>query len=240
MPKNNWPSARGCSAHSLAQRRVRSTAARSLAGRAGVGRAIVEDHRDIRAERALDGHRFFGAEEQQRAVQVRTEFDAMGLDFANGGQAEDLEPAAVGQDGRRPIDKAVEAAGGADDVQARADVEVVGVAENDLAAHLAQLARVNRLDAALGAHRHEYRRINHTVRCRQPPQARPGRSVCLEQVKHAVSLSESNNATCNFGRQIRSGIFSGRDADHPRPPLPGPLLQRRRGRSPASVAKEGT
>ena len=87
----------------------------------------------------------------------------MGVDLANGGQAEDLKAAAVGQDRPRPIDKPVQPAGGADDVQARAEVEVITVAEDDLGAHLAQFARVHRLDAALRADGHEDGRIHHAV-----------------------------------------------------------------------------
>ena len=49
---------------------------------------------------ALDRHRLFGTEEQQRAVQVRAELNAVGLDLADRRQAEDLEAAAVRQDGR--------------------------------------------------------------------------------------------------------------------------------------------
>ena len=85
-----------------AQRMVRSTAARSFARRARVRRAIVEHHRDVRAEHALDFHRFLRPEKQQRAVQVRAELDAVRLDLANLRQAEDLEAAAVGQDRPRP------------------------------------------------------------------------------------------------------------------------------------------
>ena len=44
---------------------------------------------------------FLRAEKEQRAVEVRAKFDAVLLDFADFGEAEDLEAAAVGQD--RPV-----------------------------------------------------------------------------------------------------------------------------------------
>src|SRR5205814_4286025 len=52
-----------------------------FARRAAVRRAVVKRHRDVRAERALSCHRFFRTEEQQRAIQVGAELDAVGLDL---------------------------------------------------------------------------------------------------------------------------------------------------------------
>jgi len=101
---------------------------------AGVGRAIVENHRDVGAEFTLNLHGFFRAEKKKRAIEVRTEFDPVGFDFANGREAEDLEAAAVGKDRERPIDELVEAVGGADDVHPRTDVEMIGVTEDNLSA----------------------------------------------------------------------------------------------------------
>ena len=86
---------------------------------------------------------------------MRTEFDAVGFDFADGGQAEDLEAAAVGENWERPVDEIVEATGGADDVHPGTDMEMIGVTEDDLSAEFAEFARVDGFDAALGADGHE-------------------------------------------------------------------------------------
>src|SRR6266699_2957034 len=94
------------------------------------------------------------------------------LTDSGGFQVFSLEAAAVSQDWPRPIDKAVQPARGADDVQAGADVQMIGIAEDDLSAQFAQLTRINRLDAALGADAHERRRVNDSVWCGQPAQAR--------------------------------------------------------------------
>ncbi len=126
-----------------------------FARRARVRRAIIEDHGDVGPEFALNLHGFFGTEKEERAIEMRAEFDAVGFDFANGGEAEDLEAAGVGEDWERPIDKFVEAAGGADDFHAGANVEVIGVAENDLSAEFTKFARIDGFDAALGADGHE-------------------------------------------------------------------------------------
>jgi hypothetical protein len=121
-----------------------------------VRRTFVKDHGDVGAEHALDFHGFLRPDEQERAVQMRAEFHAVGLDLADFGEAEDLEPAAVRENGAFPVHELVQAAGGPDDVESRAEVEMIGVAEDDLGAHFAEFARVEGLDAGLGANGHEH------------------------------------------------------------------------------------
>ena len=87
-----------------------------FARRAGMRRAIVEDHGDIGAEFALDLHRFFRAEKKERAIEVGTEFDPVRFDLANGREAENLETAAISEDWERPIDEIVQATCRANDV----------------------------------------------------------------------------------------------------------------------------
>ena len=70
---------------------------------AGVGRAFVERHYDVGAQVALDAHGFDRAEEVARAVDMRGKFDAVRFDLAERGEAEDLESAAIGQDGAVPV-----------------------------------------------------------------------------------------------------------------------------------------
>jgi hypothetical protein len=62
------------------------------------------------------------------------ELNAVGFDFANGREAEDLEAATVGEYRELPIDEIVEATCGADDVHSRTDMEMIGVPEDDLSA----------------------------------------------------------------------------------------------------------
>src|SRR5438105_2510508 len=101
-----------------------------------------------------------------------SELHPMSLDFANSRQAENLESATVGQDGSRPIDEGVQAAGSTDNVHAGANVEMIGVTQNYLCAHFAQFARVERLDTALRAHGHEDGRIHNAMSCGQTAHAR--------------------------------------------------------------------
>ena len=103
---------------------------------------------------------------------MRTKLDAMRPDLANFGEAEHLKSAAVREDGFWPVDETVQAARRADDIHAGTDVEVVGVAEDDLRAHLVEFARIKRLHAALRAHGHKHRRLHHPMRGGQAPQPR--------------------------------------------------------------------
>ena len=120
---------------------------------------------------------------------MRTEFDAVGFDFANGGEAEDLEAAGVGEDGVWPVDEFVEAAGSADDVHSGSDIEVVSVAENDLSAELAQFARIDGFDATLSADGHEDGSVDDAVGSGEATAASFGRRVGLEEIKHAREVS---------------------------------------------------
>ena len=115
---------------------------------------------------------------------MRTKFDAVFFYFANFGEAENLEAAAVGENRLVPIHELVQAAGGADDVEAGPQVKVVGVAQEDLRAHLAQLARIKRLDAGLRADGHEHGRLNDAARRGQSSEARFGARIGFEEFKH--------------------------------------------------------
>jgi hypothetical protein len=93
-----------------------------LARRRVVRRAFVKDHRNIRAQDTLDFHGLLRTEKQRRAIQMRAEFNAVRLDLPDFGEAEDLEPAAVGQNRFFPIHEPVQPAGGTDDVKSGPDV----------------------------------------------------------------------------------------------------------------------
>jgi hypothetical protein len=158
---------------------------------AGPRRALVDHHRDVGAEVGLDCHHLARAEEQARAVEMRLERHAVLADFAQLREAEDLKAAAVGQDRSVPPHEAVQAAQVADQFAARPQIEVVGVAEDDLGADLAQLGRRQRLDRGLGAHRHEDGRLHQAVQGAQP--AAPRRRGCvgpekLEVCGHRIPL----------------------------------------------------
>ena len=102
-------------------------------------------------------------------------------DLAALGQRPDLEAAGVGQDRAFPAREAVQAAVRLDHLQSRAQIQVEGVAEDDLGAERAQLVGRHRLDRAVGAHRHEGRGLDAAARKAQPAAA--GGAVGGEQVE---------------------------------------------------------
>ena len=150
------------------------------------GRADVEAHRDVRAEPLLDARRQLGREALRRAVVDRAERDAVVVGREQRvAQREDLEAAGVGEDRAVPAHEAVQAAELGDQLLARAEVEVVRVAEHDLGAERVQLVRVDGLHGRLRPDRHEGGRPHLAVRGAQDAGARgavPGRD--REAVAH--------------------------------------------------------
>ncbi|KAG1434092.1 hypothetical protein G6F57_021751 [Rhizopus arrhizus] len=96
--------------------------------------ALVEDHHHVRIEDLLDLHALFRAQEYPGTVGRRGESDTLLGDLAAVGQREHLETTRIGQDRAIPAAETVQAAVVGDDVQARAQVQVEGVAEDDLGA----------------------------------------------------------------------------------------------------------
>ena len=150
-------------------------------------RAVVEEHGDVGAEDGLDFHAFFGADEAFGAVEVALEVDSGLSDFAEFGEREDLEAAAVGEEWAVPCGEGVEAAEVAEDVAAWSEVEVVGVAEDDLGTEGFEFVRGDGFDGALGADGHEDRGFHHPVRQLEPPAPGAAVRVGLEESEHEGS-----------------------------------------------------
>ena len=67
---------------------------------------------------------------------------------------------------------------------------MIGITKNDLSAHLVEFARVERLDAGLGADGHEHGGINDAVRRGQSAEARFGVRIGFEKFKHWWRVSQ--------------------------------------------------
>ena len=141
MPNSHW-SSRRCARRGTrrAQRVVRAVALRDRRRGARARRALVEGHDDVGAELApgspstAPGRARCGA-----AVDVALEARPFLVETPQGGQAEDLVAAAVGQERPVPAHEAVQAAEGGHEVVARAQHEVVGVGEEDRRPDLPQI-----------------------------------------------------------------------------------------------------
>ena len=127
-----------------------------LLARDARGRADVQAHRDVGAEVGLDPRDGLGREAGGRAVVDGAERDALVVRFENRvAQREDLVAAGVGQDRAVPPHEAVQPAGLGDQFVSGAEVQVVGVAEQDRGPRRAHLVRVERLDGRLRPDWHE-------------------------------------------------------------------------------------
>ena len=102
----------------------------------GVGGALVEGHHDVRSDAALNAQTAFRTEQVLAPVDVAGKGHPLLGDLAAVGQAVDLVAAAVGQDGAVPLHEAVQTTGRLHHLRAGAEVEVVGVAQDDLRPHL--------------------------------------------------------------------------------------------------------
>ena len=139
--------------------------------------ALVQAHDDIGAQRLLAGDGALRGEAMHAAVDVRAEGHAVRVELAHQRQAEDLEAARIGEHRAGPAHEGVHAAEIAHQVGAGPQIEVKGVGQHQRGAELAQIARGERLDGGLGAHRREHRGEQCSVRCLEASGARGGLRV---------------------------------------------------------------
>eukprot|EP00456_Euglypha_rotunda_P050579 TRINITY_DN40712_c0_g1_i1.p1 TRINITY_DN40712_c0_g1~~TRINITY_DN40712_c0_g1_i1.p1 ORF type:complete len:123 (-),score=17.50 TRINITY_DN40712_c0_g1_i1:313-681(-) len=103
------------------------------------------------------------------SVEVGMEYHAFLGDLPYLAETEDLEATGVGQNGARPADVFVQAAEIANQFMAWAQVEVVGIRQNDFGVQiLFQLRRGQAFDGSLGADGHENGGFDDSVRGMNP------------------------------------------------------------------------
>ena len=137
------------------------------------GRTFIERHHDIGPDTPLHVHHALRRKQVFRPVDVRTETAPFLGDFAALGQRKDLKTAAIGQYRPLPPAETVQAAGPFEDFGARPQVQVIGIPQNDLRAHLLlQVAVENALDASDRSYGHKNRRFDRPVTGRDYPGAR--------------------------------------------------------------------
>ena len=108
-----------------------------------------------------------------RAVEVRAEDDSLVTDLTQVLEAEDLEAATVRQDGAVPTHESMEASHPGDEIVPGSQIEVIGVRQDDVSAHLLQLIGSEGLHGGLRSHWHESR--GRYVSVRRVDEARAGR-----------------------------------------------------------------
>ena len=111
----------------------------------------------------LNPHRHFRREESLRAVEVRAEFHALFPDLPQFAEAEDLEPAAVGQNRAIPRDEFAQPAQIEDGFVSGPEKKMVSVSENDSRVEAFEHLLGDGLDCAGGPDRHEDGRLDLAV-----------------------------------------------------------------------------
>ncbi len=150
--------------------------------------ALVEGHDDICAEFLLDADGFLWGEAVRRAVEMRFERDPILVDVHETAviaafhfQREDLVAARIGQDGAVPFLEAVGVAHRRDGVFAGAQMEVIGVIQNDLGVERLHVLGVQSLHGRGRADRHEDRRLDVAVFGMDDAGARAGGFVLVDE-----------------------------------------------------------
>src|SRR5262249_44091015 len=127
-------------------------------------------------------------------------------------EAEHLIPAAVGENRLRPADEAMQPAAARDQVVAGPQVQVIGVAQQDLGAERFEVAMRDALHRALRPNRHEGRRLDFTVRRAQNAATREvvGVRDPKRERGHTMSIVGALRMT-----KLRVGvIYGGRSGEH--------------------------
>jgi len=147
----------------------------------GVGRALVQGHEDVGPQGELDLDGPLGGQEVPGPIQMRLERDPVFRDVPETGQTQHLVAAAVRQDGPVPSHEPVQAAERLDDLVSGPQVEVIGVAQDQRAAFLVQVSRVQGLDRGLRPAGHEDGGLHHAMRGGQSPPAGAGPPIGCEE-----------------------------------------------------------
>ena len=173
---------------------------------ATIGTALVKRHDDVCAEVVLRFHYAFRCKNVLATIDMTAESNAFVGDFAQVTKAEHLKTAAVGKDGAIPIHKFVQSACVAHKLTARAKIQVVGVAEDDLRADFFQRAWQQRFDRCTSADRHENGRFDVAVRCMEHACARTRMFVYMLKFKaellHCISFCKY--VVCRYSINIAS------------------------------------
>jgi hypothetical protein len=142
--------------------------------RGGIFGALVKTHNNVGTESDLNVDGVLGGEEVRAAVEVRTELDAISRDFAKRVERKDLEAARVSEQSARPAHEFMKPAHAADGLVAGAEIEMVGVAQDDFRAEGFERVLRDGFDSALRADGHEYGGFDGLVRQKETAAATAG------------------------------------------------------------------
>ena len=133
-------------------------------GRRLPGHDMIEGHGDVGPQPPLDIDSPFRRESSHRAIDMTLKLHSVLRDASEPLKRENLEPARIGEHRASPGSEAVEPSHGAHDLFARPQMQVVGVAQNDLSAGTADVSRAEPSDHGVRAYRHERRGVHLAMR----------------------------------------------------------------------------
>ena len=107
--------------------------------------------------------------------------------LAHRAQTKNLIAAAVGEDRPVPTHEPVQPAKLTNQFMAGTQIEMIGVAEQDLTTEFVQITRQHRLDGSLRPHRHKARRFDRAMRGHQPAKTSLAVRVLLENCEMSSS-----------------------------------------------------
>ena len=130
----------------------------------GVFGALVESHDNVGAESDLNVDGVLGRKKVRAPIEMRAKADTVVRNFSERAEGENLEAAGVGEDGARPAHEFVKPAHAADRLVAGAQIEVIGIAEDDFSAESFERVLRDGFDGSLRANGHEHWCLDGLVR----------------------------------------------------------------------------
>jgi len=144
---------------------------------------VIEHHRHVTAERFLNLDGVFGGQPNDGTVQMAFEGGRLLGDPIQFPEAEDLKPAAVGQDRPVPEHHPVQPTELLDQLVTWSEAEVIGVGQHHLGAGGADLIDGQSLDSRLRADGHEGRGLDIAAgRAKHTPSG-TGRAIRVAQLE---------------------------------------------------------
>ena len=120
-----------------------------------IGRTFIQAHHDITVQAGLDGHSAFRFQAMAGTIDMGLKGNAIFIHFAELGQGKNLETAAVCEDWATPATELVQPAERLHDSVARAQCQMIGVAQDHGGARRFQLSDLHTLDRAQRSDRHK-------------------------------------------------------------------------------------
>src|SRR5262249_18637291 len=154
-----------------------------IASLAEGGGALIDRDDDVRPELLLNRDRALGGKQVRGAIEMRLKLGAVFRDDSPAGEAVDLEPSAVGENRSMPGGESMQPAQPSNDFRARAQHQVVGVAQDDLRADSLEVIGCDCLDASRCPYGHECRRLDDASWRMQPSAAGTGAGILVKQLE---------------------------------------------------------